>query len=541
MRRHPRRAILVILMTAAGAAALCWAGCARHRAGAGAAPARPASEAIAAPAKAVPLTRQEIDADRERLAAIAGELRQQEDAMNLLRRLVIVDRRGHFSSDETERIQGLLFRFMGCREALLAIGAHYAGRTPVPGDERLETQGFLLGFLASLLDARSTSRLVATFLTNDDVTRKLNESCYRYDIPAGTYDALLGTVTDPAAIERRAFAWDLYAAETRRPESALVQILSTEPAWAEVSAEIDRLQVDTRLQVGYVLHVKAILLPQVENQWRQSWLARHARVSQQVLAGNLADAKGVLYESVSRLRQPLSWQAVFDDEQIREVRAMLQPGDILLTYSAGYMSNLFLPGKFKHGITYVGSPAERRAAGLTPECFAAVPEGPRQKAIAALDRATLPSGEPADVIEAVAEGVVFNSLEALLRTHLFRLAVLRPRLAPAERLEQLTTVFLLLGQPYDFDFDFDDASRQCCTEVIYRALNRRGGIQVALVPRLGVQTLSADDLIAYALKDPRQSFDFRLYAEPASSLGPQRPRLHRGREGEEAFRRLMGL
>lgn len=541
--RHRRVSLLVALGVVAGMILLGWAGCARrhHPRRATALDTPPAGKAAVDPAFAEPLTRDRIEADRARLSAFAAELRQQEEQMNLLRRLVTVDKRGHFSTDETDRIQGLLFRFLGCREALLSISAYYAGRSPLPGSEELETQGFLVGFLAGLLDARSTSRLVATFVTNDDVTRKLNESYFRYDIPAGTYDALLRTVTDPDASERLNLAWDLYAAETRRLDSALVRLVSTAPVWAEMSHEIDRLYTDTRLQVGYVLHAKAILLPEIENEWRQSWLARHAAESQQVLATNLADAKGVLYESVSRLKQPLSWQADFSPDQIRDIKTRLEPGDIILTYSAGYMSNLFLPGKFKHGITYVGTPAQRAAAGLTAERFADVPEPLRQKAIRALALEALPSGAEADVIEAVAEGVIFSSLQQLLRTHMFRMAVLRPRLNPAERVEQLKTVILLLGQPYDFDFDFDDANCQCCTEVIYRALHRRAAIDFALVPRMGVQTLSADDLIQYALQEPKQPFGFVLYAEPTSSLGPQRPVLHAGASGETAFRRLMGL
>ena len=47
--------------------------------------------------------------------------------------------------------------------------------------------------------------------------------------------------------------------------------------------------------------------------------------------------------------------------------------------------------------------------------------------------ASLPSGHEADLIEAVAEGVVFNSLEYLLSSNVSRLVVLRPRLTTQER------------------------------------------------------------------------------------------------------------
>jgi hypothetical protein len=66
------------------------------------------------------------------------------------------------------------------------------------------------------------------------------------------------------------------------------------------------------------------------------------------------------------------------------------------------------------------------------------------------------SGHPADVIEAVAEGVIFNSLDLLLDTHINRMIVLRPKLSIKEKKEALTIAFALLGNDYDFKFDFND-------------------------------------------------------------------------------------
>jgi hypothetical protein len=76
------------------------------------------------------------------------------------------------------------------------------------------------------------------------------------------------------------------------------------------------------------------------------------------------------------------------------------------------------------------------------------------------------SGLKADVIEAVAGGVIFNSLDLLLDTHINRMVVLRPRLSVEETREALTIVFALLGADYDFKFDFNDGSYLCCIEVI---------------------------------------------------------------------------
>ena len=64
----------------------------------------------------------------------------------------------------------------------------------------------------------------------------------------------------------------------------------------------------------------------------------------------------------------------------------------------------------------------------------------------------------ADVIEAVAEGVIFNNLSHLMDTHVNRLLVLRPRITAEERAEALISTFRFLGEKYDFSFNFGDVS-----------------------------------------------------------------------------------
>ncbi|MDA0989163.1 MAG: YiiX/YebB-like N1pC/P60 family cysteine hydrolase, partial [Verrucomicrobia bacterium] len=141
------------------------------------------------------------------------------------------------------------------------------------------------------------------------------------------------------------------------------------------------------------------------------------------------------------------------------------------------------------------------------------------------------------VIEAVAEGVIFSSLDHLLETHITRLVVLRPRLTAAERLQQLTTVFDLLGDTYDFKFDFGDASHHCCTEVIYRSLHNRGPIAFDLGPRMGKPTLSADDIIHAQLTRDPEPFEFVLLVSPAADNVSAEIRV--GEQGELAFVDIM--
>jgi hypothetical protein len=184
--------------------------------------------------------------------------------------------------------------------------------------------------------------------------------------------------------------------------------------------------------------------------------------------------------------------------QIHQVRKALQPGDILLTYSSGYMSNIFLPGQFKHGIVYVGTPEQRRAMGLDTAAFAGLPKEKQDYVAKEMARTKLGTGEPAELIESIAEGVIYNSLDRILNGFVHRMVVLRPNVTDQERIQALAKVYCLLGGDYDFGFDFDDASYICCTELVYRSFHGKSGIRFPLTKRMGIPTLSADDIIHYA-------------------------------------------
>jgi hypothetical protein len=246
---------------------------------------------------------------------------------------------------------------------------------------------------------------------------------------------------------------------------------------------------------------------------RQNWLADKTRRLTRQLSDNLYIAQGILFNNVSDIRRPMSPPADFNPDQVKTIKSLLQPGDLIFSFTAGYMSNVFLPGKFKHGITYVGTPEQRAALGLTVAAVRDIPPGKRAKLEQDIKTAKLPTGYDADVIEAVAEGVIFNSLDYLLKHHINRMAVLRPRISPEERVQALGTTFLLLGGMYDFNFDFVDTSYQCCTEVIYRAYDKKGGIDFPLIQRLAVKTLAADDIIQYHLAAKEPKFDFIVFTE----------------------------
>ena len=447
---------------------------------------------------------------------------------------------GQFTSADTDRIETTLYRFLAAREALWeSMVYHGRGAEHFHGAEA-QTKSFVVSWHAATLVAASTAEFVDTYVDQRLLVRKLDEEYHRSGIPAGTFQALLIAVTRPDSIRALRDSRERVRTEAATAGSCLAGILASDRNWRELHARSDRLCGQAERHTDSVLRKTSLVLPEVTNVVRSSLLAEQARRAGREISQNLYEAQGVLFTQVGDVKQPASPPADFNPDQVAEIKSLLSPGDLLLTFSAGYMSNVFLPGRFKHGILYIGRPAERAAAGLTAAGVTDLPTARRATLAEDLARAKLPNGYDADVIEAVSEGVIFNSIDRLLKFHINRMVALRPRVTPQERATALLQAFMLTGSRYDFKFDFADVSEQCCTEVLYRAYNTRGGLEFKLVPRMGVLTFSADDLVGYALApENRQRFDILLLAEEDAGFSDHRGRVLTGDAAAERLREIM--
>jgi hypothetical protein len=458
--------------------------------------------------------------------------------MNALKEAIGVEERGYYTNEEHDWIEGLLFRFLICRETLWEMVDHHRQYETRFADEGRRTRAFLIGFAAATELYFYSGKLIEAWLDRPHVVRKLNEGFYLSEIPEGTYDRVFESLTKPENIQAIRAAWIIFAEEIVEAESNLSRLAREEAAYGRLVSEIGRLHPQADARVDRILEVRSLLIPELRNTLRHTEIVRMAQSARRAAGGAIYAIRGLTMTSVSRLKKPGAAPIEFAPAQIEAMREMLEPGDILLTYSEGYMSNLFLPGSFKHGITYVGPPERRKTLGLE-RTIEGRNEAARDRFLRALETGRLPDGSDAELIEALAEGVIFNSLDNLLTARVNRMLVLRPKLEPEERTANLTTVFSLLGQGYDFTFDFNNATNICCTEVIYRALNGRGAIKLDLTYRMGRPTLSADDIALYALGPGRPSFDFVALAVPDPAERGRRPELVVGDEIIERLREIM--
>lgn len=437
--------------------------------------------------------------------------------------------RDYFTAAEVDLIEGMLFEFLAMQTTLWDIANRYGGIGAHFENNLSGAKAEVLASTATLLITSHTALIVSEFADKPEVIKQFNEPYYRAEIPFGTYDRMRETVTTPGLLDAVTEAKSILSQELADPSSALSQLAQTDPAYRELIDALPPLQAETEQRLQQV----AVLFP---SHAETEKMARKDADSQHKMRYAI---RSWMFKEISRFKNPSAHVAVFTEEQRSEIFNLLQPGDLILTYTAGYMSDVFIPGAFKHGITYIGTPADRKGMGLSADLLPKAQLAREKQIEEDLVTAKRPDGRPANVIEAVAEGVIFNDLNYLMDTHINRMLVLRPRLDEKERATFLVEVFGWLGDRYDFRFDFADASMQVCTEVIYRALNGKGRIDFPLTVRAGHETLSADDVALYYLDTNPDAFEFVLLVETDSKDKSHAAELSTGSAGQEELRRLM--
>jgi hypothetical protein len=437
--------------------------------------------------------------------------------------------RDYYNAAELDALEGLLFRFLAMQTTLWDIVNSYGGLDATYPDDDTDAKAQVLSIAATLMIASHSALVVEQFANEPAAIKEINEPYYRSEIPFGTYDRMRVNVTSPGLLTAVADARELYTIELNNPASALAALADSDAAYAELIGQIPALHDQAELRLQEV----AKYFPSYAEAKK---LAKEDSKSQHK---TLYKIRSWLFKEISRLKSPSAHVVVFTDEQKRQIFSLLEPGDLVLTYTAGYMSDVFIPGAFKHGITYIGTPADLDPLQLNVADLPANERFEPQIVAANLQTSTLANGTTANMIEAVAEGVIFNDLEHIMDTHINRMLVLRPRLTDAERAAFLVEVYSYLGDGYDFRFDFADASQQVCTEVIYRAIDEKGDIDFDLTVRAGHETLSADDIANYHLESAADAFDFVLLVETDPDSKDHAALVYTGAEGEDKLRALM--
>jgi hypothetical protein len=297
---------------------------------------------------------------------------------------------------------------------------------------------------------------------------------------------------------------------------------AAEYAAIEARARVQDAPLPAPLAAGARSDTAAIL-----HRGRGSGPKMTARNAAQVVRKVAHDARMPAQEKVARWMGEVRvyrWgEALISEEQIREMRDKLEPGDILLERREWYLTNAGIPGYWPHAALYVGTPETREAFFQDPEVEAwlaeqgatSLEELLRSRAPDAYTASgRLEMGHPRRVLEAIADGVVFTSLEHSAAAD--SVAVLRPRLGKRARAIALLRAFQFAGRPYDYDFDFLTDTALVCSELVYKAYQpseQAPGLELPLSPVAGRLMMTPNDIaqrFAAELGTAKQQLDLVL-------------------------------
>lgn len=392
---------------------------------------------------------------------------------------------GYFSNIENDQIENLLFRYLILRTSIWEIVNKYRDYSTYSDDPSENMKALIIGYTSALILYKYSGILITSNMEDDQAIDKLNESYYISGIPRGTFQTVFTSLTKHENLDELDIAHELISTEMNEPGTELYSLIK-DPIYGPLLNDLDQLHLAHVKLREEILNHFFLITPELTNRFRHSSIKK--KVEDLIIkTGSRFNAlKAMVLTYGGHLKSPLSNHITFSDREKDTLISILHPGDIILIYSEGYMSNIFLPGIFKHGIVFVGS-----KNGWEENDWRSID-------ISLEQRSFIRPGD--DIIEAIAEGVVSGSLKMILENKINRLAVFRPDLSKSQVQDVLKTVHSYLGNSYDFSFDFNNAETQVCTELIYRGFNDIGPIHFELSKRAGAMNMSAEDICRSALQ-----------------------------------------
>ena len=379
--------------------------------------------------------------------------------------LTTIAERGYLKPSENETVGFWFARYLSLRTALRELVDELiqtAGKHLPTADDYDEWCVFIVGYATACQLIRLDRLLLFEVASSTTMQRKLNEPFVEYRIPRKQYTRIFRSFVD-----KRDALIILDAIRHMRRYQPRLELLANDSIVGPLVRDLARrekwLDISKR---NYLRRFTSYLNHSV----RRRGVVAMSQTLAQVMEGVGRTASGIGGRPRKRI----------DDQTRHQFAALLEPGDVLVTRHDHVLTNLFLPGFWPHAALHIGTSVERERRSIEI--------GDEQQ--------VRWSGEQC-VLEALKDGVRFRSLSRTLAVD--HALVLRPQLDNTAIDSAITRACKHEGKPYNFDFDFFNADSLVCTEVIYRAFDGLGGISFPLTLRAARQTLSAEDLVAFAL------------------------------------------
>jgi len=413
----------------------------------------------------------EINSAIRSVTQIAGYFEELKQSARELAERVSASERGYFTPDEEDDVRALLVSYWQARNALFELITSFRTDTELNHADR--SAAFLTAFAAAVVLVDAARFLRETVHDRPLVRQKLNQPAPEFDIEGGVYDR----VQESLVSSRN--AWHLYhAVQYYQENEPQLRERAADSELAPVVEIIDRLK--HRLDVSLAQFTRAKLRTRASQLLRKLGrnLFGQAMYGLQKWCGDLLADKYVR----------IGHQPTLPADTAGRLQTMLCPGDVIVVRKEYALTNYFLPGYWPHVALYLGNVDSLRSLE------ARVKDDHRPGWRRLLEAV----GDGQDrVLESMRDGVLVRTLSSPFASD--SVVILRPKLPAPEVEHALGRCLVHEGKAYDFDFDFRRSDRLVCTEVVYRAYDGIGNMNLPLTLRAGRPTLSGSDLIHMAI------------------------------------------
>lgn len=421
----------------------------------------------------------------------------------------------YFSNKQYDQIERLYFRYTLCTRSLLDIVNAYKDISNKSRFKKNNAQAFILGYCASLSLYKHSAELIIQTAGNQLLIDKLNEEYPRTEIKRNGLNYIINNLTEPTNIKNIEIANEFFKRQLIEND-ILVKPTELFPFTSELITSTKTLSEEYESYKKSILDNYTILPLEAAEIMQVATIEETVNSMVDEAGGQLKAIQEFLFTIMGDVRMPLIDGIKFSRRQKKQLLKILEPGDIILTYSSGYLSNIFLPGYFKHALAFTGPQNKEKNEFLTK-----IQLKESQKQYIKPDH---------NIIEAVSDGVITSSLDSYLNGYANRIIAFRPNLVNEDIKIILKSLYSFLGFDYDFDFDLTSGEKQACTEIIYRSYNGMGNINIELEEVFGATTLSGDKLLNYFINDGETAL---LFLAVENEARPNKASIY---EGIEAYK-----
>ncbi len=371
-------------------------------------------------------------------------------------------------------------------------------------------RSYLLTYAAELTLYEKSVRITKLIKQNENAQKFLDTPHPSHNLPANTF-SFFRQELQSAADQARVIAGEQYLKWLGSELNGIEEARSLGVTWLWNRADKHLLTIDAINGLD-----KAELTVRSDLQVIKRAIRRNWYPAQTAVATWMGD---------TRLKRVGTY--LITPELLTEMDQHIQPGDIFLSRKNWYLSNVGLPGFWPHAILYIGDPAKFGAYFNDADVVNYIEAiSGRRQSLGDYLGSIHPDkwqkyqhgshDQPYVVIEALSEGVIFNTYA---RTAGDYLAALRPNLSRLAKAQAVIEAFSHLNKPYDYEFDFATDHALVCTELVwrsYRPAEGKDGLLLFPEDVMGRQTLPANSIaqqFAQEYDNPEAQMEFVYFID----------------------------